>query len=125
MFDGLFAPTPREAAGNAVSAALKADTAAHAAAEARRQADILRFDVQKLYLITEALWCILKEKHGYSDEHLAALMQELDLRDGKQDGKSATTPERAACPNCGRTLMRRQAQCIYCGAPVPQKPFER
>jgi len=123
MINGLFsASLARQAAHGAQTAGA---AASRAAAEARRQGESVQFDIEKLFMITEALWTFLKHEHGYTDEHLAQMIQEIDLRDGKLDGKVAKSESRPACPSCGRTIIRNQVRCLYCGTEAPQQPFER
>lgn len=51
-------------------------------------------------------------------------MTEIDLSDGKLDGKVREQPGVSACASCGRTLSKRHARCFYCTAPNPSaKPF--
>ena len=103
-----------------------AENASRTAADARRQAELLQCDVEKLFMLTEALWTILKEKHGCTDEELVRRVQEIDLRDGKLDGKVATV--QPDCPQCGRKLMGKRPLCLYCGAEVNRvdlQPFSR
>jgi len=112
----------QRAAENAASGA--AGRAASAARAARTDVSMLKLDVEKLLMITEALWSMLKEQTGYTDEDLTRRIQDIDLRDGKLDGKVAKDgPER--CPNCHRTLLGDRPMCLYCGAPVKRDPFER
>ena len=122
MGPGIFGAASAQYQAN--MAAVDAQTASRAAAAAGRQNDALSMDVEKLFMITEALWNILKEKHGYTDENLAVMVQNIDLRDGQLDGKVANQPN-PACPKCGRTLMARHPVCIYCGTVSVQGPFER
>jgi hypothetical protein len=75
-------------------------------------------------MITEALWNILKEQHGYTDENLVQMVQDIDLRDGQLDGKVARQPN-PPCSQCGRTLMGKHPVCLYCGAVAVRAPFER
>ncbi len=108
------------------------DPSAHTAAagarsEARRaqtKAESLELDVERLLMITEALWTIMKEEHGYSDDQLIEKVSEIDMRDGRLDGQ-AKTPQVLKCPNCGRTLMKHRPVCLYCGAAVAVSPFQR
>jgi hypothetical protein len=92
------------------------------AREALSATELLRHDVDKLLMITEALWSILKKQHGYSDENLAALVKEIDLRDGRLDGKSGG-PSPSPCPQCGKINSARRAVCIYCGIQLPISLF--
>jgi len=99
-------------------------SASRAAADARTRATALQLDVEKLFMITEALWNILKEQHGYTDENLVQMVQDIDLRDGQLDGKVARQPN-PPCSQCGRTLMGKHPVCLYCGAVAVRAPFER
>ena len=75
-------------------------------------------------MITEALWTMLKDKHGYSDEDLAARIEEIDMRDGVRDGKVAKQPP-TQCPECSRKVTRARPICIYWGASLEQATFDR
>jgi hypothetical protein len=94
--------------------------------DGRAQNEFIQCDVEKLFMITEALWTILKEKHGCTDAELVQRVQEIDLRDGKLDGKVAkVNPD---CPKCSRKLMGKRPVCLYCGAEVARvdlQPFSR
>src|SRR5471030_640556 len=88
------------------------------ASEAKSEADLLKNDIDRLLMLTEALWTFLKKEHGYSDEQLADAVKTIDLRDGRLDGKVAKIPP-APCPKCGRLNSSKQSLCIYCGSPLP------
>jgi hypothetical protein len=125
MFSTLF---PAMAAGASARDALRADMAASraasAAAQSRTEVQLLRQDVERLLMICEALWGVLKEQHGWTDQELVRRIQEIDLADGQLDGKVAPQPP-AVCPQCSRTLNRRRSTCLYCGTEVEGDPFER
>jgi len=93
------------------------------ASDVRTQNESIRGDIERLFVITEALWEFLKAQHGYADEDLVKVIQEIDLRDGKLDGKVARTAA-PDCPRCGRKLMSKRPVCLYCGAAVTLGPFE-
>jgi ribosomal protein S27AE len=84
----------------------------------------LKFQVERLLITTEALWNILREKHGIEDEELARQMVMIDMRDGKLDGRVAKDPPRN-CPKCGRVMAKSRPRCLYCGEPVVPEPFAR
>jgi len=109
----------------AMAAAEAEATAREAQAQARdvgQESDVLRHDVDRLLMITEALWMLLKKQHGYADEDLAKVVQEIDLRDGKLDGKT-TKSVASPCPQCGKMNSNRYTRCIYCGTTLPVKLF--
>ncbi len=102
-------------------------SAREASSEARRagsKAEQLQFDVDRLLMITEALWMIMKEQHGYDDAELQRLVTEIDMRDGKLDGRVARTAP-VKCPKCGKTLLKKRPRCIYCGHAAPPRLFEK
>ncbi len=73
--------------------------------------------LDRLTLICHAMWLLLQEQTGLSDEALIERIKEVDLTDGRLDGKVARPP--ATCPKCGRTLSPRHWKCIWCGAEKP------
>jgi hypothetical protein len=94
------------------------------AEEAHSQVDQMRTEIDRLMMISQSLWEILKEEHGYTDEVLANRIKEIDLRDGKLDGKVAKQGP-IACPKCGRANRLNRPACLYCGTPLSQQPFAR
>lgn len=102
-----------------------------AAAEARSEArgarsavDLARWDIERLLMITEALWTLMKQQHGYTDADLIRLVAEIDARDGRMDGRVAPEPPEP-CRFCGRMTARHRPTCLYCGKPVIESPFTR
>lgn len=98
--------------------------AGHAGADARRALQVneeLERRVERLSLMTEALWTLLRERLGLTDEELLSMAEEIDLSDGKLDGRVNRTS--SACTSCGRMVSARHVKCIYCGTPVQRAPF--
>ena len=71
---------------------------------------------ERLEMVCEAMWNLLKAKFEVKDEDLLAQVAQLDLTDGVTDGKVTREPLR--CPNCGRANSRRHDRCIYCATPL-------
>jgi hypothetical protein len=88
------------------------------ATEAKSEAAALKHDIDRLMMITEALWTFLKKEHGYADDDLAKAVSAIDLRHSGAE-KDAQEP----CPNCGRMVSAHRHLCLYCGHPVPQSIF--
>jgi hypothetical protein len=84
----------------------------------------LQSDVERLLIVTEALWTILKEKQGLDEQELVRQMVIIDMRDGKLDGRVAATAPRK-CGKCQRTLYKHRLKCLYCGEPQVPEPFQR
>ncbi len=85
---------------------------------------VLEAEVERLLLITEALWTLLKEHAHVPEEALIQKMVQIDLRDGRLDGRVPTTPPRP-CSKCERTISPRSLRCFYCGEPQVNDPFAR
>lgn len=81
----------------------------------------LQQQIDRLEILCEAMWTLLRDKVGESDESLMAKVLEIDLSDGQADGKVARGPQQ--CPNCNRPNSRRHEFCIYCGQPIRKTPF--
>lgn len=97
---------------------------AEAVGEARRArtaTEGLDARLDRMTLAFEAMWTLVRDKLQVSDEDFAARMNDLDLSDGKLDGK--VRKGAASCPKCGRTISRRLPKCIYCSQPIVHDPF--
>ncbi|MBN1903183.1 hypothetical protein JW926_17815 [Candidatus Sumerlaeota bacterium] len=124
MLEALFIAGAARTMSKANLAEMESAKATKVASEVRLQNDAIIADVEKLYLIAKALWTILKEQHGYTDEGLLKKIREIDLEDGKLDGKISQT-EAPSCPVCGRKLIGKHPVCLYCGATIARDIFER
>ena len=92
-----------------------------AAREALTQQAEVEARLDRTLLAFEAMWTLLRDKLGVTDQELVQRINELDLSDGKLDGKVRKSP--VSCPSCGRTLSRRFPKCMYCGQAVVHDPF--
>ena len=68
--------------------------------------------LEKLTLASNAMWELLRESPGFTDEQLTAKMAEIDARDGRMDGKIA--PAVLECPSCHKKNTLRRRTCLYC-----------
>ena len=84
--------------------------------EEARKADVrvLEAEIDKLSLICMAMWRLLEERTSLTEKDLLDKVSELDLQDGKADGKLAKPVSR--CVACNRVMSRRHTRCLYCGA---------
>ena len=74
----------------------------------------------RLTLACTAMWTLLRQRLGVTDQELLEAIQEVDLRDGVLDGQYK--PPALACPRCGRRNNHRRGTCMYCEARLPQEP---
>lgn len=88
------------------------------------QIEELKADVERLLLVTEALWKIVQEKHGLDDKELLKQITLLDMADGKLDARKPKSPPKL-CPKCQRALSKRRPKCMFCSEPILCDPFER
>ncbi|HDP34325.1 MAG TPA: hypothetical protein ENN29_04355 [Candidatus Hydrogenedentes bacterium] len=87
--------------------------AAQSAAAARTDVSEMRDQVERLAMLTQAMWELVAERLHLTETDLEQKAQEVDLRDGKADGKMSSHPLR--CPQCGRVSNSRHKKCLYCG----------
>jgi hypothetical protein len=57
------------------------------AIESKQQAKDVLHQVQRLSLLNQALWEILRDRLKMTDADLERVAQAIDMRDGKADGK--------------------------------------
>lgn len=55
------------------------------------------------------------EEIGFSKKMILAKIKEIDLRDGKLDGKLT---RQHICNGCSRPIAPRHVKCLYCGEAV-------
>lgn len=75
-------------------------------------ADKLLDRIERLALVTEAMWALLEE-NGYTREQLAAKIAELDGSDGSVDGRLVRPVIR--CPSCDSAVSPGAKGCQFCG----------
>jgi|SRR5579862_3079879 len=86
------------------------------------QLTALQQRVDSLEMACAALWKLLKEQNGFTDEQLKTVIHEIDAADGAADGK--VTKHAGLCPHCQHRILSRTAnKCLWCGAPLDEAPF--
>ena len=104
-------------------AQVDAQHARDVARESAMSSDKTRKNTERLYLVVQAMWKLLKDKAGLTDADLDAKVQEIDMRDGRLDGQDSTQTDPLTCRQCGRTILSGQAQCSWCGTQAEGGPF--
>ena len=82
----------------------------------------LKANMERMMLICEALWELLRDKHGYTEQQLQSKIYEIDMRDGTLDGKNQR--KAVECPDCGHMVSSRHPACIYCGRVIDTSVFK-
>ena len=106
------------AARVASSAANDAESSARRAENAMaRLEDAL--DRQALVIRTLLTAC---EKAGiFNEATFKELMNDVDLSDGRLDGKYKPQSGPQSCPDCGKTNGKRAVTCMYCGSQLEMR----
>ena len=95
------------------AASAQAESAVRQSDEINRAVYELEKRTDRLALTTMAMWALMSEKLGITEQELEDKITEIDLSDGKLDGKVRV--EASTCPACGRRLSKRHHRCMYCG----------
>ncbi|MDB6077185.1 MAG: hypothetical protein JWO82_932 [Akkermansiaceae bacterium] len=72
--------------------------------------------VDRLTLACQAMWEIIRDRIGVTEQELQAKITEIDARDGAIDGKIGY--EVVDCPECGQKTSTRRSRCVFCGCAV-------
>lgn len=100
----------------------RANQAQNLANEARGNIKDLERQLERMALLNQALWELVREKLSLTDADLERVAQEVDLRDGVPDGR--ITARAVRCPTCSRINNTRHKKCIYCSTEFESMPFE-
>ena len=102
--------------GKIAQAESKAFVASEKAGRAQDAYYELRNKYEKMALACQALLEIVQERLDVSDSEIEEKILEIDLRDGRQDGKMSSRG--VDCPACGRKTNTARGSCYYCGEKV-------
>ena len=80
---------------------------------ARDTAFGLEEKMDRLALICCALFEVVQESSGISEEQLRKKIAEIDMRDGEQDNR--ITPRAKKCPKCDAMMSPKFHRCLFCG----------
>ena len=108
IFDGLYGPVVMPTGAGSTS------SGGVIARDAQRQAEFHEDRLNRLTLICQALWELLRDRGELTEEDLITKISEIDLRDGRADGKISKQIKH--CPKCDRVMSPRHQKCMYCGA---------
>jgi hypothetical protein len=83
--------------------------------QAREKTRDLEQRYERLRLVTIAMWQLLKEHTGLTDTDLRKFVEQVDLLDGKLDGKVSRVSGATNCTECGRRMLKSAVRCPWCG----------
>tara|TARA_R110001592_G_scaffold254843_3_gene518328 strand:- start:1474 stop:1845 length:372 start_codon:yes stop_codon:yes gene_type:complete len=99
--------------GRSAAGSVRSASADNQALESRENIRELRHQVERLSLLNQALWELIRDKAGLTDADLERMAKEIDLRDGTEDGKMGGGA--VTCPTCLRVSNAKHYKCLYCG----------
>jgi hypothetical protein len=70
---------------------------------------------ERMSLVTNALWQLLKAHTGLTDVDLKKYIEKVDLADGVRDGKISRSKGATDCPHCSRRVLKSATVCAWCG----------
>jgi len=103
-----------------LSTSLEAGQARADAKQAQTGVELMQHDIDRLLMLTEALWLFIKQQQNYTDEDLVKVVSEIEMRESHLPKHQPVT-----CPACGRMNSGKRSVCIYCGKEIPMNPFAR
>lgn len=81
--------------------------------DANNRVAVLERRVDRLTLLTQAMWELLRTNSQSDDLDLINMVEEIDGRDGKVDGKIST--KIVDCPKCPGKINSKRNFCMVCG----------
>jgi hypothetical protein len=91
----------------------KATEASNRADAAQQRVAELEHRVERLALACNAMWTLLRNQTGLTDQQLQEKIQQIDASDGVVNGRVRNLIQ---CPTCGRQVSPRRGKCMYCGS---------
>lgn len=106
-------------------AVAKAEGAKEVAVTTGTAISALNSQLETLILANQAMWELLSERAELTETDLINKMNEVDLRDGKLDGKIEKKVVKN-CEDCGHKISNQRTVCYWCGSELPKKsPFSK
>ncbi len=75
----------------------------------------------RLELTVEGVYRALESKGHITVEEFRELLVQIDLEDGREDGRIGTDRSARApkCPSCSRPINPKRRTCVFCQAELP------
>lgn len=101
---------------------LNEDANEHRHRRSRDEISELQERIDRLLVLNEAIWQLVAEQTGLTDQDLQERLATLDASDGVIDGRRQPVP--TVC-SCGAKVSPKAACCVFCGLPAPERsPFD-
>ena len=71
--------------------------------------------IDKMAITIHAMWLLISENTSFTEEDLKKRIIEIDMTDGKLDGRVRKKP--LICKKCGAGISYRFKKCLICGEP--------
>lgn len=83
----------------------------------------LEWRVENLILLNQAMWNLVRDKVGVTEEELINEFERLDLADGKADGRMSPIFDNKPwkCEGCQKDNSPRFTSCVRCDKPLSRK----
>lgn len=78
----------------------------------------LEQDMGRALLVIQTLLRICQEKGLFQRDEFLARLHQIDLEDGKLDGRLKRERAPLYCPHCGKTNNHAATTCMYCGGVI-------
>ncbi len=92
---------------------------AHTSLRLHKEVQRLESKINTLSLVSQALWELVRDSSELTEQDIESKINEIDLRDGKKDGKITGKP--IDCPNCKRPTHTKLKMCMYCSEPLGEQ----
>lgn len=106
---------------NAAEATSSAREAKADVRELHQRVQVLEQQCERMILAAMAMAEILRDRLGVTEHEIESKVTEIDLRDGRRDGKFRASPDR--CTKCNRPNAANLRQCLYCGVALTSGSF--
>ena len=101
---------------NISTARREADAAQSSSEKTAYELDKLKHQVDKLSLSCQAMWELLRDHSGLTEDDIQAKIVEVDGRSGEVNGKMGA--RLVDCPSCGNPTSSARAACDRCGGAI-------
>jgi hypothetical protein len=102
-----------------------AQRASEGAMDAARRAENalsrLEDTIDRQMLVIRTLLTACEKAGLFNEQQFRELMNDVDLSDGRLDGKFKPQAGPRECSNCGKPNGKRAVTCMYCGNPLEMR----